>query len=680
MRISSVKASGFRGIMGSIDISFPSGFAVISGRNGSGKSTVCDAIEFGLTGTLDKHYLTEKGEDILDYLWWRGSGRPLEHYVSVGIVDDTGKEFKITRGPEGLINLEEDEIRSKLCDLDLSPAEELKQLCRTSIIRDETITNLSVDLPEVERFTFVKSAIGSRDFAPIEKRMKAVVDIINTSYMALEENYREVRNRINTLTADLSAAKVDAARIEDMTEAEKLLRERLGKPSEDLSDVLVIASNNVTEQREALENLTRLMRSFQELERRCLEIETPEFKKKIENCQAEIQELRSKVKYFSQETSSLDQQIEIERKGRELAASILELTQIGKGIGLQEGRCPLCGSKIEESKFLDCIKKTREAFESREKMLSQLIGKRDATDLEEKKLKMELERTSRRLRELLGQAELINAEFGDVENELRKYGVGPITGKNYLPMLQREIENRRSKVLGIEKAISTIESSKVFDRIRELERELEVSKRQSVEIEKRIERFRLTENRASRALSEVKRILGEIVDERLAEMSPLFKELYSRLLPHIDWPEISYHIRGDVRRFLSLKVGEDLNPRFMFSSGQRRAAGLAFLLSVHLSRSWCRLSSLILDDPIHHIDDFRALHLVELLAAIRRSGQQVICTTEDSALADLLCRRLRSSEADEGCLINVEYKPGEGVKVASTHRIFPFPEEVLLSA
>jgi hypothetical protein len=34
----------------------------------------------------------------------------------------------------------------------------------------------------------------------------------------------------------------------------------------------------------------------------------------------------------------------------------------------------------------------------------------------------------------------------------------------------------------------------------------------------------------------------------------------------------------------------------------------------------------------------------------------------------------------QGCLINVEYKPGEGVKVASTHRIFPFPEEVLLSA
>lgn len=274
----------------------------------------------------------------------------------------------------------------------------------------------------------------------------------------------------------------------------------------------------------------------------------------------------------------------------------------------------------------------------------------------------------------------MNAEFKEVGSEAGKYGIELVPGKNYTPILQKEIESRRNKLLAIEKAISTLDSSRVFERILELERELEVAKRESAEIEKRIEVLRSAESRGSRALSEVKRILGEIVDERLAELSPLFKELYSRLRPHIDWPDISYHIRGDVRRFLSLKVGEELNPRFMFSSGQRRAAGLAFLLAVHLSRSWCRLSTLILDDPVHHIDDFRALILIELLAAIRRSGQQLICTTEDSALADLLCRRLRSSETHEGCLINLEYKPGEGIKVASIREIHPFPAEVILSA
>src|SRR5205823_9206237 len=85
------------------------------------------------------------------------------------------------------------------------------------------------------------------------------------------------------------------------------------------------------------------------------------------------------------------------------------------------------------------------------------------------------------------------------------------------------------------------------------------------------------------------------------------------------------------------------NPQFLFSSGQRRATGLAFLLAVHLSRPWCIWRSLLLDDPVQHIDDYRALNLVEVLSAIRRTGRQVIVAVEDPALADVLCRRLRSA-------------------------------------
>ena len=36
---------------------------------------------------------------------------------------------------------------------------------RTAILRDEDITRLSVDLPEADRFSFVRAALGSADFA-----------------------------------------------------------------------------------------------------------------------------------------------------------------------------------------------------------------------------------------------------------------------------------------------------------------------------------------------------------------------------------------------------------------------------------------------------------------------------------------------------------------------------------
>ena len=57
---------------------------------------------------------------------------------------------------------------------------------------------------------------------------------------------------------------------------------------------------------------------------------------------------------------------------------------------------------------------------------------------------------------------------------------------------------------------------------------------------------------------------------------------------------------------------------------------------------------MLLDDPVQHIDDYRALNLVEVLAAIRRSGRQVIVSVEDIALADLLCRRLTSTDTQSG--------------------------------
>ena len=114
-----------------------------------------------------------------------------------------------------------------------------------------------------------------------------------------------------------------------------------------------------------------------------------------------------------------------------------------------------------------------------------------------------------------------------------------------------------------------------------------------------------------------------------------------------------------------------MNPRYTFSSGQRRAIGLAFLLAVHLSRPWCRLRTLILDDPVQHIDDFRALHLVEVLSAVRRLGQQIICAVEDEELAELMCRRVRSARDGEGLLVRMGYRTGEGAVVESARAVTP---------
>jgi len=183
------------------------------------------------------------------------------------------------------------------------------------------------------------------------------------------------------------------------------------------------------------------------------------------------------------------------------------------------------------------------------------------------------------------------------------------------------LDEKRKKLTDLESSVVSFETALQLSRVSDREKELEVVQQASRAAERKLEEARKAAARAKSAADTLKRMSGEIVDERLAAISPLLEELYARLRPHIDWPEISYLVRGDIRRLLSLRVGM-LNLRYMFSSGQRRAAGFSVPARVSLSRPWCGFRSLVLDDPVQHIDDYRALHLAETLSAVRKQARK----------------------------------------------------------
>jgi chromosome segregation protein len=181
----------------------------------------------------------------------------------------------------------------------------------------------------------------------------------------------------------------------------------------------------------------------------------------------------------------------------------------------------------------------------------------------------------------------------------------------------------------------------------------------------------------SRALEAAKQIdrankvvANELLTEQFETVLPLLKELYLRLRPHSEWQEIETDIAGHVRASLNFTVGDGKNPQFLFSSGQRRTAGIAFLLAIHLSRPWCTFETLLLDDPVQH-------NLVEVLASIRRTGRQVIVAVEDAALADVLCRRLRSVIGDEGKRFEMAIGLDGSAKILSETHIRPLPSSVM---
>jgi hypothetical protein len=213
-------------------------------------------------------------------------------------------------------------------------------------------------------------------------------------------------------------------------------------------------------------------------------------------------------------------------------------------------------------------------------------------------------------------------------------------GDTTLETLMRRLENLRHSLEVAQLDLHKLDSLRSGTELERAQRaEIDAAKRLAFSQEK-VGRARKVELSAQSLHDAARRAASETLDRRLERVLPLMSELYRRLRPHPIWNDIEYSIRGDVRRFMRLQVGDDLNPQFLFSSGQRRATGLAFLLSVNLSLAWSRWRTVLLDDPVQHVDDFRTVHLAELAAQLVAEDRQIICAVEDVALGELLARRL----------------------------------------
>jgi DNA repair exonuclease SbcCD ATPase subunit len=682
MKLAFLKAAGFRGIKGEIDLRFPGGFAVVCGRNGSGKSSVCDAVEYAISGAVQRHGAASEGrEDVSHYLWWRGDGQPSSRFVTVGFVAEDGRELSITRTPSGVEGASIEELLDQLCERGTAPTDSARQLCLTSLLRDDDITQLSVDLSESERFSFVKNALGGADFSSFEARVKAAYDSLQRSAGELEGEYQRERERVVLLKTQLSQAATRTLSESDIASAKELIAQSLPGAPTDLPSLLSAARNEIAKLRVQVSSLSRISDALESQRQRLSGLVTPEHERRESELRSAIDRLRERVSSLSQRQSGLSQQVAQKEREAPFYTALAQIQEHGSRLGLLDGRCPLCGSAVTAEHFASHLVGLKSTIDERLRELTQLVSNARTAADELRVARLDLANAEEQLRNFLAEPEAVQQQIGRLMADARLLGIIPGEGEELSAiLLSRGIEEHRSLLSKIERAVALLDASGALEQVASAQRDLLQTQQKVSEIAERINKAKEAAGKAKETWDCIRRVSGEIVDDRLAELAPLLAELFLRLRPHVDWRDLSYVLRGDVRKFLRLTVGEDLNPRFMFSSGQRRAVGLAFLLAVHLSRPWCRLRSLVLDDPIQHIDDYRALHLVEVLSAIRQLGHQVICTVEDPALADLLCRRLRSLTDAEGTLVELTYVIGQGVKVGRVRDIRPLQQLIVKSA
>jgi recombinational DNA repair ATPase RecF len=681
MKLKYIELAGFRGFRSPQRIDFGVGFTVISGRNGVGKSTICDAIEFVLVGEIGKYAVeTAARESVSDYIWWRGAGPAPAYFVRAAFAADDGRDFVVTRSREGGCDRSDAEIIDALCQ-GAYPEDPLRQLARTGIIRDEWIAALSLDLSETQRFELVRSALGAIEGNELANKAKEVLAAADNQLKAADGRYEDARLRLSNALAAQSAASQTAANKVEIGDALNLLRTR--KPGteeeEELGVMLNRVRRNLPSQREHVDAMADTVFHAHELAQARKEFDGEAARRRRDDLARSHETAKATLAEAAQVLQLAERAHDIELRASEIAGSLSLLVEHGESLGLHDGHCPLCAAPQTPDAFARGLSVARRRIDELANGMNAAAIALNAAQVRN------MEATAHNktaeaawMAELTAERGLRMREEEQLDRFLRLEM--PLNLIGDLDGLDRLILHERNQLIEIERALLLVDGSRDIDQLAALEAKVAVCRDDVARAGDDLAQAETALSGAKSLEKSVKRSASEIVDERLALISPLLNELYQRLRPHSDWRNIEYSVRGDVKRFLSLKVGDGLNPQFVFSSGQRRAAGLAFLLSVHLACSWSAWSTLVLDDPVQHIDDFRALHLVEVLAALRAGGRQIICAVEDEALADLLCRRLASTDEQPGRRVTIDIDAISSGDVVSQNDVAPMPLQTLNAA
>ena len=137
----------------------------------------------------------------------------------------------------------------------------------------------------------------------------------------------------------------------------------------------------------------------------------------------------------------------------------------------------------------------------------------------------------------------------------------------------------------------------------------------------------------------------EITQQSLNALEPAFAEVYDRLAPHPSFTHLKmfhevYYGKGrSSPRIIDPVRGIEANPNLVCSEGQLNVVALSYFLALNLETEQGGLPFAILDDPLQSMDVINVLGFCDVARALRER-RQLIITTHDRRFGGLLERKL----------------------------------------
>jgi hypothetical protein len=162
----------------------------------------------------------------------------------------------------------------------------------------------------------------------------------------------------------------------------------------------------------------------------------------------------------------------------------------------------------------------------------------------------------------------------------------------------------------------------------------------------------------TKTLSTVRKYLNAVSQAQIGLLSdfvkvqaPLIRSLYQRMYPHPLFSEIDLEVAGAYgsgELYLTVSTSQKsikANPSTIFSASQLNVLAVVVFIALNL-RGGSRDSVLMLDDPIHSMDDLNVLGFCDVMRQLKES-RQIILSTHSRDFYKLLLSKLRPSNSNE---------------------------------
>lgn len=676
MRLQSLEVSGFRGFASKQKFDLSSDATIVVGSNGLGKTSLLDAVHWGLCGRLGR---LGGGDDKVLSLYSRtGQAR-----VSLSLSDEDNS-ITITRVFDG----ESQKVSAKINGKELKGASATARIfeklwpdainandgeeslsmamTRSVYLQQDRLRSFLESADDQERFNVISELVGAGSLTDLQTQLEKESRSWAKQTTKFSKEQSPLSDRVESLTLQLKRLEEAAQLGEELREStwsewwartKKLansVSEMPSPTSANTSSLLDLAIRELQSARDQLRRRRSSLEQTQELVANPPEkpVESiTELKREFENALGATKTAKSALKIAREKAAAIRKaQVAAKEEGEQKRA----LAQLA--LNLLEEQCPVCQQSYDVEKtrkrLLALVDEQPRAFEASQdevvdvEAATRALTKAAESETKSKQLLDEAVSSQKTFRRWEKTCEERIAELGvEAEDDLMKQINDLLeAGDLHEQQVKRQITEGEKLSLNLarESAIARVKSTAAD--LKKAEDELAAQ-------QQLISKRETTTKQIKILIDQLREARSKVAVDKLSEIQPLLQRIFARIDPHPTFRNLklaTQFFRGKGR--LDAEIHDDLegkssnSPESILSSSQLNALAVSIFLSFNLALPNLPLQAALLDDPIQSLDDINLLGLVDLLRRTKER-RQIIVSTHDARFGKLLARKLRPANS-----------------------------------